>query len=199
HVPAPPLNAYIDDLYYLDGATPYPRQKVLPHPSLNLMVNLADAFAVSDSNHPQPFVTCSESWWVGLWTTYHVVDWPPNVQFYGVHFKPGGVYPFLQFPLSELHNQVVPAETIWGPFAAELRERLQAAPTIQAGLALLERLLLARLGEAPHGLKVVQFGVTEIARLHGAVSIRALSDQIGISQNHLLTQFQRMVGIPPKE
>lgn len=199
YMPAPPLNAYINDLYYLDGPAPYPRQKVLPHPSLNLMVNFGHSFQVSDSNQPQAFVTCSESWWVGLWSKYHVVDWPPNVQFYGIHFKPGGAYPFLQFPLSELHNQVVPMDAIWGQFAAEVREQLHDAPTIQAGFAQLERLLLTRLGEAPRSLKMVQYGVKEIAQQHGALSIRALSDRIAISQNHLLTQFKRLVGVPPKE
>lgn len=197
-IPAPPLNAYIDDLYYIDGPAPYPRQKVLPNPAFNLMVNLRHAFEVYDSDQGQPFVTCSESWWVGLWSAYHIVDWPPNVQFYGVHFKPGGAYPFLQLPLSELHNQVVPMEAIWGPFAAEIRERLQAAPSVQAGLVLFERLLLARLGETPHGLDVVRYAMREVARHQGTLSIRTVSDQLGISQNHLDTQFKRLVGISPK-
>ncbi len=199
YVPAPPLNAYIDDLYYLDGAAPYLRQKVLPNPTLHLMINLGHAFQVSDSDQTQPYMTCDESWWVGLWNKYHVVDWPPNVAFYGVHFKPAGVYPFLQFPLSELHNQIVPMDVIWGRFAAEIRERLYAAPTVAAGFALLEQLLRSRLGETPYTLKIVQHSVVEIAQQHGALSIRALSDQIGISQNHLLTQFKRLVGIAPKE
>jgi AraC-like DNA-binding protein len=44
----------------------------------------------------------------------------------------------------------------------------------------------------------VRYGVAEIARHNGALSIKALSDHLGISQNHLLTQFKRMVGISPK-
>ncbi len=46
---------------------------------------------------------------------------------------------------------------------------------------------------------MVQYAVVEIAQRHGALSIRALSDQIGFSQNHLGNQFKRFVGIPPKE
>jgi AraC-like DNA-binding protein len=199
HIPAPPLNAYIDDLYYLDGPSPYPRLKVSPDPMLHLMVNLGQPFEVYAPNQATPFATCSESWWIGLWSHYWIVDWSQPVQFYGVHFKPAGVYPFLGLPLSELYNQVVPVDAIWGQFAAEIRERLYAAPTPQAGLALLERLLLERLAEAPYGLDIVQFAIGQIARQHGTLSIRALSDHIGISQNHLLTQFKRMVGVPPKE
>jgi AraC-like DNA-binding protein len=199
YVPSAPLNSYIDDLYYFDGPAPYARLKVLPMPSLHLMVNFGQAFQVYEPDQAEPLTACTESWWVGLWSIYHLVDWPLKIQLYGIHFKPGGAYPFLQLPLSELHNQVAPLDVTWGNCATEIRERLYAAPTVQAGFALLERLLLARLCEIPHGLNVVQYAIAEIARHHGALPIRALSERIGISQNHLGTQFKRMVGIPPKE
>jgi AraC-like DNA-binding protein len=199
YIPSPPLNTYIDDLYYLDGPASYPRQKVLPVASSNLMINLGNTFHVYEPDQAKPFIACTDSWWVGIWNTYHSVDWPRNVQFFGIHFKPSGAYPFLQFPLSELNGQVVPLDAIWGCQAAEIRERLHAATTVQAGFALLEKLLLARLREIPHGLDVVQYGVANIAQCHGTLSIRMLSDQIGISQNHLGTLFKRFVGIPPKD
>jgi AraC-like DNA-binding protein len=199
HIPAPPLNAYIDDLYYIDGPSPYPRIKVLPMPSLNLMINFGPTFQVYVPDQAAPFATCTESWWMGLWNTYYIVDWPQAVRFYGVHFKPAGVYPFLQLPLSQLMNQVVPVDAIWGCFAAEIREQLYAAPTIKEGLHLLEKLLMARLSESLDGLDVVQYAVRQIDRQYGTLSIQALSDFIGISQNHLGTQFKRMVGVPPKE
>jgi AraC-like DNA-binding protein len=199
YIPSSPLDYYIDDLYYLDGPAPYPRQKVLPVASSNVMINLGHPFQVFEPDKAEPFVTCTESWWVGVWSTYHTVDWPLNVQLFGIHFKPGGAYPFLQLPLSELNGQVVPLDAIWGNYAAEIRERLSAAPTIRAGFDLLERLLLARLREPPYGLEVVRYAIVEIARHQGALSIQALSDHVGISQNHLDTQFKRLVGIPPKK
>lgn len=199
YLPSPPLNAYIEDLYYLDGPSFYPRQKVLPVAASNLMINLGDPFHVYEPSQVQPFITCTDSWWVGIWNTYHSVDWPPNVKFFGAHFKPGGAYPFLQLPLSEMNSQVVPLDAIWGREAGEIREQLQAARTIQAGFALLEQHLLARFCEAPYALNVVQQAVVEIAHHQGALSIRALSDQIGFSQNHLGNQFKRFVGVPPKE
>jgi AraC-like DNA-binding protein len=199
HIPASPLNAYIEDLYYLDGPAPYLRQKVLPVASSNLMINLGQPFDVYGPDQDEPFITCTHSWWVGVWNTFHTVDWPTSVKLFGVHFKPDGSYPFLQLPLSEVRGQVVPLDLMWGQYASQIRERLQAAPSIQSGFALLEQLLLARLSEAPPCLNVVQYALMEIDLYHGALSIRALSDQIGISQNHLGTQFKRLVGIPPKE
>jgi AraC-like DNA-binding protein len=199
YTPSPPLNAYIEDLYYLDGPASYPRQKVLPVASSNLMINLGDRFDVYEPDQAKPFITCTDSWWVGIWNTYHSVDWPARVKFFGVHFKPGGAYPFLQLPLSEMNSQVVPLDAVWGLAAGDIRERLQAAATVEAGFALLEQLLMDRFREAPYSLNVIQHAVVEIAQHHGALSIRALSDQIGFSQNHLGNQFKRFVGIPPKE
>jgi AraC-like DNA-binding protein len=201
HIPSPPLNSYVNYFYYRDVPFPCSQAKMLPNPSLNLEVNLGGAFQVYEANQTQPFAICTESWWAGLRNAYHVIEWPSDIQIFIVDFKPGGAYPFLQLPLSELHNQVVSLEVIWGNFAAEIRERLYAAPTLKARFALLEQLLLSRLREAPapYGLDAVQYAVAEIAKRHGALSIRALSDHIGISQKHLIEQFKRMVGGTPKE
>jgi AraC-like DNA-binding protein len=198
HIPSPPLNAYIDYLYYLEGAMPYPREKILPMGWLDLEINFGGAIQVYDASNTRLVATCVESWWVGVWSTYGTVEWPRNIQLFGIHFKAGGAYPFLNFPLRELHNQIIAADVLLGSYAADIREQLNAALTVPARFAVFERWLLARLGEAPHGLKTVRYAVAEIARQHGALSIRALSEYIGISHNHLLTQFKRMVGISPK-
>ena len=133
-----------------------------------------------------------------MWSIFGTVEWPLNIQLIGIHFKPGGAYPFLNLPLSELRNQIISADAIWGGFAAELCERLYAAPSIPARLALFQQLLLTRLYDTPHRLNAIHRGVAEIARHHGTLSIKALKDHMGISQNHLLTQFNQMVGISPK-
>jgi AraC-like DNA-binding protein len=198
HIPSPPLDAYIDYLYYFDGLL-YLREKMLPMATVHLVVSFGGAVKVFDASGAKHFATLTEARVIGVWSQCHIADWPSDSRFFGVCFKPGAAYPFLQLPLSELHNQFVPLDALWGNYAAEIRERLYAAPTIQAGFDLLEQLLLARLAQAPHGLKVVRYGVAEIARRHGALSIRALSDYIGISQNHLLTQLKQMVGVSPKE
>src|SRR5215207_9023455 len=172
HIPFAPLSAYVDDIYYIDGAAAHTRLKVFPMPSLHLMVNLGAPFAVQAGQGSDALATYRESWWIGLWSRFYVVEWAPNVCFYGIHFKPGGVAPFLQMPLSELHNEIVPLEALWGCFAAEIRERLYDAPTPQVGLRLLERLLLARLCDTPHSLPLVQGAITEIERQRGTLAIR---------------------------
>ncbi len=139
HMPSPPLDAYIKCLWYCEGAEPHQRMKILPMPSLHLMINFGDPFHVYQPGQEQPFASCAADWSVGLWNGYHVMDWPQAMQILNVSFKPAGAYPFLQIPLSELHNQIVPMDAIWGGRAAEIRERLYFAPSMQARFALLEQ------------------------------------------------------------
>jgi AraC-like DNA-binding protein len=199
HTPPPPLNFYINSFYCPNESLPLPREKILPLPGLDLKINFGGGFQVYDADQGEPFTTLTESWVLGLWTKYHIVGWPEDLQYLGVNFKPGGAYPFLGLPLFELQNQIVSLDAIWGTVAAELRERLYAAPTIQERFALLEQFLLARLCETPPGLRVVQYAVAEIARHHGTLSIHELSESMGMSQKHLIVQFKQMVGCTPKE
>lgn len=195
----PPLNLFINHLYAPSNFSLYAREKILPTSLIDLKINFGGDFSVYMADQTQPSATCSESWCVGLYSGYHMVDRPTHRDYIGVNFKPGGAYPFLQFPLSELHNQVVSLDAIWGRSAAEIRERLYAVPTLPARFALLEQFLLARLCELPYGLRALQYAIGEIMRHQGTLSIRALSDYIGMSQKHLITQFKQMAGGTPKE
>lgn len=199
HIPAPPLNAYIDAFYYLDGRMPFRHEKILPVPELDLKINLGGAFHMYERDCRTASVSLTESWLVGLFGIQHSIEWPSDMRLYGINFKPNGVFPFLGFPLSELYNQVVPLEAIWGRWASEVREQLHAVSTAQAGLALLERLMLTQLCEKPHEQNVIEYAITLIEQHHGILSIRELSDHIGISQNHLGTMFKRVVGTSAKE
>jgi AraC-like DNA-binding protein len=198
HIPGAPLNAYIDDIYYLDGPAPYVRLKVFPMPSLHLILNLGDGCQVYEPRHAKPSGRHIESCWVGMWSGHYVVQYPATLRLYGIHFKPGGAHPFLRMPLSELHNEIVALDTIWRREAREILERLHDAPTTRVGFALLERMLMTRLSETRE-LDMVRFAIAEIARQHGAVPIRGLCDAMGISQSHLGTQFNRIAGVPPKQ
>src|SRR5262249_38261317 len=145
---------YVARLRAWQGPPSFPSLTVLPEPALCLMVNLGDAFPVYEAG---PRATSGASCVLGLWDTALLMEWPHDAHdahVVGVTFRPGGAAPFLGLPLDELRNQLAPLEALWGRAAAEeLRERLSEAPTATAQLALLERLLLARLarlGQVSH-------------------------------------------------
>jgi AraC-like DNA-binding protein len=201
-IPSPPLDRYIERFFYMEGWMPTRHEKIPPTPALNLQINLGDAFHMVHSDRAASVINLTESWLGGLYGVHHSVDWASYLRLYGVRFKPNGAHPFLSFPLSELYNQVIPLDNAWGRWADELRERLHVAPTIEAGLSLFEQLLRARLRETPRTTDeqhIVEYAIAAMRQTHGTVSIRGLSAQIGISQNHLGTLFKRLVGTSAKE
>jgi AraC-like DNA-binding protein len=49
------------------------------------------------------------------------------------------------------------------------------------------------------GLEAVQYAVQTLGQQSGRLSIRSLSEQMGMSQKHLIHQFKKMVGVSPKQ
>lgn len=160
HVPAPPLNEYINNLYCLDGRMLYSRERIVPLPSFDLKINFGGIVQMHELDHHKRTTSLNESWCVGVWGVCHAVDWPLDMQIFGVNLKPVGAWMLFNLPLYELHNQVVTLDTLWGHFAAEVRERLYDAPNMQVRFALLEQLLLERLHDIPYNFKIVQYAVS---------------------------------------
>jgi AraC-like DNA-binding protein len=196
-VPRPPLDALVDDLYYLEGPPPYPRLTLPPMPSAVLIVNLGAPFRISAHTDA---AAAEYADGVVLTTPTRAVEfgYPPGTRSVGVHFKPWGPAPFLPMPASELRDRPVTVEDVWGrPAIAELRERLAAAAGPRAMLALLEDELLRRMRETA-GLGLVSHTSGVIAAATGAVAIGDLSDAAGVSGTHLAQRFKEVVGVTPK-
>jgi AraC-like DNA-binding protein len=205
HIPSPPLDRYIECLFYMEGWMPFRQEKIPPTPALNLQINLGDALHMYESDHRSSPISLTESWLGGLYGVHHSIDWTSYMRMYGARFKPNGAHPFLDFPLTEVYNRIVALDAldlVWSQWASQLRERLHDAPTIKAGLLLFEQLLRERLRETSKirsEQNVVEYAISAISQNHGTLSIRDLSDHIGISQNHLGTMFKRVVGTSAKE
>ena len=125
--PRPPLDGLLDDVYYLDGAPPYPRLTLPPMPSAVLILNLGAPFRiragpdVETAEFPDGCVVTTPTRAVEF-------GYPPGTRSVGVHFKPWGLAPFLPMPAAELCDRPVTVEQVWGrPAVAELRDRLAAA------------------------------------------------------------------------
>jgi AraC-like DNA-binding protein len=115
----------------------------------------------------------------------------------GVHFKPGGAFPFFDVPAGELHNVRVSLDALWGSNAALLVEQVLAGSSPAAMFDVLERLLLS----AAHTLtrhRAVDFALQELSGPLLRSSIADVSDAVGMSQRRFLERFRREVGMAPK-
>ena len=111
-VPRPPLDGLVDDLYYLEGASPYPRL-TLPPPSVLLIVNLGAPFRIRAGTDIQT-AEYADGCVVTMPTCAWEFGYPLRTRSVGVHFKPWGLAPFLPMPAGEPRDRPVTVEQVWG-------------------------------------------------------------------------------------
>jgi AraC-like DNA-binding protein len=196
-VPRPPLDGLIDDLYYLEGASPYTRLTLPPAPSALLIVNLGAPFRIR-GGADLGTADFADGCVVTMPTRAWEFGYPRRTRSVGVHVKPWGLAPFLPMPAAELCDRPATLEQVWGrPATTELRDRLATAGEPQEMLTLLEDELMRRLSETA-GLGLVRHTSGVITASGGSVAIGDLSVAAGVSSTHLAQRFKQLVGVTPK-
>ena len=173
-------------------------ERLLPDGSVELVINLRDpSIPVYD---PQDIRRCAmfpPAIVCGPHSQFFVIDTASQMDVVGVHFKPGGAYPFLKLPSAEIHNLHVGLDALWGRDARELRERLLEARTPQAKVHILEKALLAKTA-APERHPAVGFALSQFRSGPEAQKISDVTQQIGLSAKRFIDVFQKQVGLTPK-
>lgn len=136
----------------------------------------------------------------GMMSTAITVPFSRPVRTIAVRFKPGAAAHFFRQPLHELADLHPALGELWEPGQAErFADALWSKPLSDAqALAVLQGLLLERLQRAEPRQSAVDAAVRAIEATHGAVRIESLADQLGVSRQHLASQFRARVGLPAK-
>jgi AraC-like DNA-binding protein len=193
------LAGLVDVLWSYEGpAQLHARERLLPDGSMELVVNLADdEVRVYDRRDHARFERLPGGVLIGPHSDFFVIDTDEQQRVAGVHFRPGGAYPFLRLPAGELHGLHVSLGDVWGSLAAELRERLIAAPSMDARFDVLESALLRRLEQSPAGHPAVDFALREL-HVTPRRRIADVRDRTGVSERRFIELFRRQVGLAPK-
>jgi AraC-like DNA-binding protein len=185
HIPRPPLSRFIELLWLFENTAAHTSERVLPTGSTELVINLREETDPS-----------FEGVVAGPHSRFFVLDTSRPVLVIGVHFKPGGAFPFFALPADKLRNLHVPLQSLWGRQATELRDRLLAAETAWAKLLLLERALLRLLQRRPSPHAAVGFAVAAFGR--GVHRVGDVVAETGLSQRRFIQLFSEEVGLTPK-
>jgi AraC-like DNA-binding protein len=192
-------------LWYGDGpARPHYRERLLPDGSMELVINLSeDEVRVYDRLDHRKFEKLRGAALVGPHSEFFVIDTAEQRNVMGVHFKPGGAFPFLPLPADELHGLHISLEDVWGRWAGELRERLLEATALADRFRILEAALLARICRPLERHRAVAFALGQFApgQFHGGPKTRTIGDvtgQTGLSSRRFIEVFRQQVGLTPK-
>lgn len=160
-----------------------------------LVINLHEnETRIYDADDTTKFRKLSPATITGIYSKPFVIDSQEQFSVIGVHFKPGGLFPFFAFPITELENTTESLDDIWGKSIQELRDQLLEAPTATDRLKLLEKYLLGRLVKEPTHHCAVTYAMEKL----GSQSVGEVFERTGYSQRRFIEVFSNQVGVTPK-
>jgi AraC-like DNA-binding protein len=197
--PVPPLDTCVERLWFLSDAPSHSKERIAPGGTIDLVINLREnELRIYDPAQPDSGKRFSGALVSGTHSGPFVIDPRERVSVMGVHFRPGGAFPFLGTPANELADAHVDLEALWGTSAIELRERLCLAKTPAERFDLLEEALLAHLFRPLEHHYAVRFALSAFGRTDSILSVRDVARDAGLSQRRFTQLFVREVGMSPK-
>ena len=198
--PKPPLSKYVDRFWLYEGYNPEHKTNcILPTGTLELAINLRqNQLLFYDGERPENCYQFSGAVVSGAHRRGFSPDAPEEVFIVGVHFKPGGAFPFLGIPAGELSDTHVDLETLWGLSAGRLRDRLCEARTSIERFQLLQEGLSNRLSYDVEQHYAVSAALEMFAKNQGGPIVREVAKYLGLSQRRFIQVFKAEVGMTPK-
>ncbi|HYJ86000.1 MAG TPA: helix-turn-helix domain-containing protein [Pyrinomonadaceae bacterium] len=200
HFPQSPLSQFVENIWLVQGfASGYTREKILPDGAIELIIDLdTTPKTIFDDEASQRFRTVSKGWISGERTRYIVIGAMANQSMVGIRFRPGRAYPFFSFPISELSETVTELDLIWGGLVDEVRDQLIGIESPDERLLHLESFLLGQARRSLESNRLISYAVNQLQHSPQFLAIRDLANTIGITQKHLISQFEKVVGLRPK-
>jgi AraC-like DNA-binding protein len=190
----------VEAIWLCDGySAAHTKELILPDGSVQLVINLReDVTRVYDRRHTDEYRSLGGSVVSGARSEFAVIDTAGQASVAGVHFKPGGAFPFLGLPANALRNEHVSVEALWGAAGVELRERLLEASAPEARFRILENALLAQAGGPPGPHPALDYALWEFQRMPILRTISSVAERIGLSKRRFIQVFDERVGLTPK-
>ncbi|HEY1388692.1 MAG TPA: AraC family transcriptional regulator [Ktedonobacterales bacterium] len=204
--PPPALAAFVDAFWvntggdHDDGARPLERGRELPTGTPGLVINLSkgESVQVYHPTAPQCGQRFAEAVIRGPYSEWYECEGSRALVQIGVHFKPGGAYPFFALPAGELHNTHLPLDALWGARVAELRERLLETQGPEAQVRLLAWALQARAVRPLEPHPAVAYALRTFHSAPHTCTIAQVADCVGLSHGRFVQVFRDAVGMSPK-
>lgn len=193
--------SHLIECYWLSesDAAPHRRERALPNGAVTLAINLRDAPIHRYRDDADQVGTAFETGLVGgARSAYGLLDTSRPKSVLGVQFCPGGAATLLGVSGGELADATIDFEALWGRVARDLRERLLAATSAEARVALLDAALMARLRRAPPVHPAVSFALRGLATAPTLARVEAVRAGSGYGAKRFIALFRDAVGMTPK-
>lgn len=200
YIPRPPLSDFVNVMWYWDGyVQSHAQERLLPDGCMTIAFSLGERSLLKRApEHASPAADVAGQVICGARSSPMVLDTADMVTTLGIQFKPGGGFPFLRMPASELRELCVPLDDVFGAGAASLRGRLLECAGPQQMFAVVEQWLLAHAAKGLEKHPAVAYAMRRFVEGALAQPLSSVLDGIGYSQRHFNQLFADEVGLTPK-
>lgn len=200
-IPNYPLSQFVECFWLVQFTSKeidFKLDLILPKGEIELIISLGSPQKLLNEKDHDDITYFKKGFMSGLQKESLLIAPADEADMVGIRFKPGGLFPFIDMPVSEVTNQVVDMDLIWGPLIEEIREQLFELSGPHEKFNILQTVLIRRSRGFLQPNKAVNYATYQILNGTSPISVRELARNIGISHKHLLTQFNKCVGITPK-
>ena len=186
-VTAHPLADFVGAVWYWRGySLPVARERILPWGTVELVINLSDKpleYSVISGPHSKPFL----------------IDRALEDELVGIHFKPGGAFPFLDMPYQDFLNQHVGVADVWGHTVTDrLISSIREAGSIDDKLDCLQVWLTETADKPIRHHSAVRDALRAFCAEPNVWSSESIAAASNMSQRGFIRRFRDEVGVTPK-
>jgi AraC-like DNA-binding protein len=194
--PSPPLDRFVESLWYARGTAPYRREKIAPTGSSVAVIVLGDPILQTPNNGKGTTILAEKGVLLG---PHHapVINEPTGETFaVGIVTTPVGCEAVFGVPPASVRGQAINLEAAW-PQATHLRGRLPARETPEDMLSSVETYLADTHDSSIPGLERCERAVAML-EADPTRPIAEIASDLAVSHGHLDREFTRVVGLSPR-
>ena len=200
HEPPAPFNDLIESIFHFKDFQPdHSIERVIPTGHVFLIFELDGMERRTyNSESLEPEATFRKAWVSGLHHDHLSISAHDDSEMFVVQFKAFGAYPFLQLPMYEIANRVVPGDQFSHHHLFNMRQQLFDGATSDDKFAVADDWLAANFDQS---LSPPQSIIDIVALLQSqpAAKLKEVVESFDGTQKHLISQFKKYVGITPKQ
>jgi AraC-like DNA-binding protein len=200
HRPHGALAPYVELFTYYTGYIPEVKiERLLPEGVIEIIIDLTDEPKYTyDHVTLRPNQSFRRSWVSGMRDSFLSIGAGPNSSMFVIRFRPGQAYPFLKQPMDHLYNRVIDGDCLYGRPIDVLREQLLHAPDPAEKFRFGEKFLYGLLNGGAEIHSAISHAVGRICRSPSASTLRDVVRETGYSHKHVISLFERYIGVRPK-
>lgn len=169
---------------------------MLPDGTTSIMFNLGSPFTIRGSSVNNKKL--SDSILIGTHKKYYLLKENKETHIIGVKFTQGGAYHLFKFPMMKFSNRIVNLNDLLNGESEQLRNMLIKAENAEEVKKILDYYLFIKVDMLNGASDIVDFVIRKVKDNGSPTSIKELCLAANISNKHLISLFNKKVGLSPK-